>query len=78
MSPCRVLTAVAEFSLPAVMTEALKRIDAVNAGAPVSTWAIQAVVYVWNMERSQRLGVSELLRWEAISMEQKLKKKHSP
>lgn len=38
------LTELAEFSFPAVWTEALERTDPVDAGTSVLTWAVRTVI----------------------------------
>lgn len=50
----RKLTEVAELPLPAVGTDALKPVHAVDAGASVSTRAAGAVVDVWKRQRCAR------------------------
>lgn len=40
------LTEVTQFALPAIGTEALKRVDTIDAGPAIATWATHTVIHI--------------------------------
>lgn len=40
------LTKVTQFALPAIRTEALERVDTIDAGSAIAAWATDTVIYI--------------------------------